>query len=654
MAVPLTLKVFKGETLVASKDYERDIIKIGRLSSAHLCLEDDKVSRIHSVIEVAADGSMSIIDMGSVEGTYVNGKRVNKGQVSFGDEVRVGGTTIRLENPAAVAAVNLAAAVAQADAPTDKNPTIAPVAPAAAIAQAVAAPAPAPVAATPAPVAAPAPALDASVAPTQKNAVAPARAPKAPVQEEEHEEQEAAPRVRTVKKTKSNGPQGVSLRLLWGDQRVGEFFMAPGVKKGFTVGSAKGVDFVMGDGKLGAPTFEVLRTDGQSFTVRFVRKMKGELTRKGETLDLEAVMESGKASQDGDAYALTLEADDFVWVDLGGLTLEAQFQPVPKRVVVPVGENIDYTALNIFLVMFFIATAFVIHSMNQSGEGDEYADELAGNDARIAKLIIKAPETQKNKFLEKLNQQKEKKSGEMAQKSRGDEGQMGKKDAPKSNNRTAPKGDPNKKDEARALTAKIFGGGKGGISTIFGKAGLGGELKSAMGNMFGNKTGDAGGFGGLGLRGSGGGGGGTGDSIGIGGIGTKGRGGGSGSYGTGVGTLGGKQSVDVGITSSDPEVMGSLDKELIRQVIQRNRGQIRYCYESLLNRFPKLGGKVSVKFVISATGAVATSNVAQSTAGNSDLETCVAGRVRTWKFPEPKGGGSVIVTYPFIFKQAGD
>ena len=98
MAVPLTLKVFKGETLVTSKDFERDIIKIGRLSSAHLRLEDEKVSRVHSVIEAAADGTLSIIDMGSVEGTYVNGKRVNKGKVSFGDEIRVGGTTIRLEN----------------------------------------------------------------------------------------------------------------------------------------------------------------------------------------------------------------------------------------------------------------------------------------------------------------------------------------------------------------------------------------------------------------------------------------------------------------------------------------------------------------------------------------------------------------------------
>lgn len=641
MAVPLTLKVFKGDTLVASKDYERDIIKIGRLSSAHLCLEDEKVSRIHSVIEVATDGSMSIIDMGSVEGTYVNGKRVNKGHIAFGDEIRVGATTIRLENPAAVAAVNLAAAVSTDDT-TEKNPVVAAPAPAVGLAQAAQAAAPTDGA------------LDPSFAATQQAAVIPAAEPAqaapAPVVE-------AAPQVRTVRRVKkSSGPQGLGLRFAWGDQRVGEFFLAPGVKRAFTVGSAAGVDFIMGDSRLGTPRFEVVRSDGQSYVVRFTGKMKGELTRKGETQDLKAVIESGKASHEGDAYTLTLDADDFLWVDLGGVTLEAVYQPVPKRAVAPLGESLDYTALNIFLLMFFAATAFVISAMNYTGDGDEYADELSANQARIAKLIIKPPEVQKNKFLERLNAQKEaKKSGEMAAKSRGEEGKMGKKDAPvNKNNRTAPKGDPSKKDEARALTAKIFGSGKGGISTVFGSNGLGGDLKSAMGNMFGAKAGDSGGFGGLGLRGSGGGGGGTGNTIGIGGIGTKGRGGGTGSYGSGVGVLGGKQSVDVGITSSEPEVMGSLDKELIRKVIHMNRGQIRYCYESMLNRYPKLGGKVAVKFVITATGSVASSSVAQSTAGNAELENCVAGRVRTWKFPEPKGGGVVVVTYPFIFKQAGE
>ena len=97
MAVSLTLKVFKGDELIATKEFDRDIIKIGRLSSAHLCLEGEKVSRIHSVLEVAADGTLSIIDMGSVEGTFVNGKRVNKGALVFGDEIKIGNTTIKVE-----------------------------------------------------------------------------------------------------------------------------------------------------------------------------------------------------------------------------------------------------------------------------------------------------------------------------------------------------------------------------------------------------------------------------------------------------------------------------------------------------------------------------------------------------------------------------
>jgi outer membrane biosynthesis protein TonB len=61
-----------------------------------------------------------------------------------------------------------------------------------------------------------------------------------------------------------------------------------------------------------------------------------------------------------------------------------------------------------------------------------------------------------------------------------------------------------------------------------------------------------------------------------------------------------------------------------------------------------------VKFVISASGSVASSSVASADTNNAELETCVAGRVRTWLFPKPKGGGVVIVTYPFIFKKSGE
>jgi hypothetical protein len=68
-----------------------------------------------------------------------------------------------------------------------------------------------------------------------------------------------------------------------------------------------------------------------------------------------------------------------------------------------------------------------------------------------------------------------------------------------------------------------------GLMKLFGS--LGGDIPEARGNLFGSRVGDSGGFGGLGLKGTGtGGGGGT---IGLGGIGTKGRGGGLSGYGTG-------------------------------------------------------------------------------------------------------------------------
>ena len=98
MATPLTLKVFRGEELLRSEQFNRDIIKIGRLASAHLVLDDDRVSRIHSVIEVGADGAVSIIDMGSAEGTFVNGKKVSRGALRAGDQITLGG--VRIVEPA--------------------------------------------------------------------------------------------------------------------------------------------------------------------------------------------------------------------------------------------------------------------------------------------------------------------------------------------------------------------------------------------------------------------------------------------------------------------------------------------------------------------------------------------------------------------------
>ncbi len=649
MPVPLTLKVFKSGALVASRDYDRDIIKIGRLASAHLCLDDDKVSRIHSVIEVAPDGRLSIIDMGSVEGTYVNGKRVNKGLIAFGDEIRLGNTTIRVETPVPGAV----AVVAPAPVPAVQQP--APRAPASAsadVARATAASTLAQSASVPAqsyvqpavvePVEVRRPAAKAPPPPP------PVVARAAPQPKARHAEARLHPSTALGK-----GPLGLELRLRWGDQILAETYLPPGDKGGASVGSSPAATFDVGETSLPVDPFELVKADGHSFVLRFGGKMGGELERKGQTIPLSRTPEQGMAQRDGEAYAIALEAADVARVQVGRLVVDVCFTAPPDKVAVPWSQRVDWTALNIFLLVFFLGAVGLVATLNRAATGDEYADELSANNAILTKLLIKPPEMQKNPFIAQLNQSKEKAAAASAA-FKGDEGKSGKRNAPERNTKSAPKAiDPNSKDQARLIAQKIFGGkGPNGMAVLFGTNGLGGALQAALGGIKGTTVGDAGGVLGMGLKGGGGGGGGTGNTLGIGSVGTKGVAGGQGSYGTGV-TLGGKKTADIAIAASDPEITGSIDRELIRRVVRSHLDQLRYCYEVQLTKNPKLSGKVAVKWVVTEQGTVSSSVVAQTTTGNNELDTCVAGRVLTWVFPKPKGGGVAVVTYPFIFKEPG-
>ena len=98
-----------------------------------------------------------------------------------------------------------------------------------------------------------------------------------------------------------------------------------------------------------------------------------------------------------------------------------------------------------------------------------------------------------------------------------------------------------------------------------------------------------------------------------------------------------------------PVVSGSLDKELIRRVIHANMGRVRHCYEETLTTKPNAKGKVAITFTIQKDGKVADATVKEDAVGDEVLAACVARTVLAMTFPEPKGGGSVVVTYPFIF-----
>ena len=68
---------------------DRDRMMIGRSPSAEIFLDDITVSRDHAVVVRRGDAH-HLDDMGSLNGTYVNRRRIDSQQLSDGDELQIG------------------------------------------------------------------------------------------------------------------------------------------------------------------------------------------------------------------------------------------------------------------------------------------------------------------------------------------------------------------------------------------------------------------------------------------------------------------------------------------------------------------------------------------------------------------------------------
>jgi pSer/pThr/pTyr-binding forkhead associated (FHA) protein len=561
----LSLKVYRGEELLRTEPLGPGVVKIGRLASATVRLDDDRVSRIHSVIEVAKDGRISIVDMGSAAGTFVNGERVARGALAAGDEITLGGIRIVVERAAPVGnhARNVAAPPRMT---VPGNATI----------------------------------------------VAPAAPPAPPADPAEDAAEEALP----------EGTLGAELRLYWGE----------------TLLEAR--TFV-GDGGLALA--------GLDEVAPAVHHVGGEY----------AIVPPGGVElplREGSPVELALP---------GGLRVEARLRAAPPPAEASWWERTNFRFVNLVLLLAFLGGAFVVLARGALPRDAARPAPPPDDPLRLARFVAPPPPAAKPKPEPKVARGEipkadKQKPGEAGERHRGAEGQMGKKDAPKVQARSAPKAiDPDDKEMVKqsGLLA-VLGNGKGapeGLSTVLGRGGLGGDLKGAIGNMFGATVGDSFGYAGLGLKGTGQGGGGSGETIGIGAVGTKGRGGGMGGYGSGVGGLGTKADRNIGLATADAKVMGAIDPELIRKVIRDHASQVRYCYEQQLALQPKLAGKVAIRWQIDASGRASATQVeaAETTLPSSEVHRCIMDRIVTWQFPKPKGGGVAIVKYPWILRTSG-
>ena len=104
------------------------------------------------------------------------------------------------------------------------------------------------------------------------------------------------------------------------------------------------------------------------------------------------------------------------------------------------------------------------------------------------------------------------------------------------------------------------------------------------------------------------------------------------------------------VSIGQPNVVGDLDKAIIRRYIKRNIQKITYCYEKELLTKPTLEGTVTAQFFIALDGAVAKS---EASGVDPEVAACVARVIKGIEFLKPKGGAAgVQVNYPFTFRPA--
>ena len=77
-------------------DVGSDPVAIGRNPDSDILLEDPEVSRQHAEVR-REEGVFVLVDLGSVNGTRVNGAGVDERTLQDGDVITIGGATIRFE-----------------------------------------------------------------------------------------------------------------------------------------------------------------------------------------------------------------------------------------------------------------------------------------------------------------------------------------------------------------------------------------------------------------------------------------------------------------------------------------------------------------------------------------------------------------------------
>jgi hypothetical protein len=94
---PRVLTISQGSQAGLSAELAGGMVMIGRGADCQLILDDDYVSTRHARVVATANG-IYVEDLGSTNGSYVNGQRITAPTtITLADSVRIGKTMLRLE-----------------------------------------------------------------------------------------------------------------------------------------------------------------------------------------------------------------------------------------------------------------------------------------------------------------------------------------------------------------------------------------------------------------------------------------------------------------------------------------------------------------------------------------------------------------------------
>jgi TonB family protein len=662
----VAFSIFDGDEPLGEQTLSQEIIKIGRLATSDVRLEDDKVSRMHAVIEVTAPGEVFIIDLGSASGTLVNGEKVNKRKLQTGDQIQVGNKRVHIDIITGTVAMASSPPVAMA-AGAENTPVI-DEAGMAAIADEESEPR--------------------SKGNTDEESgpkfnpfeVGAKRKSRTPFTSKEAVAVEEGAIYGLVPTTAAipaheieTDERAIEVSVLWGESNVlnVDYLNPP---RDYFVGEpdAEEVDYILGHDAIGFDRMPLCVAEGGGVTAIIPEGAKGEATIGDQTRSFDLMRGQGDFRESRNLAG----AQEFTVPEGGSVRMKHRdFTFIIKDV--KAGKKVAGHAKPDIRPMIYVAGAALFASLVltmfyfQPPRPRGLSSDLLSTDSRLIQFLME-PEELEEPEPEWLNGE-DSSGGGTGKAHEGEQGQMGDETAEKTRNKygiEGPEDNPDPvmareqaKEEAR--TAGIIGtlaamqGSFNSPTSPYGADfALGNDPASALGAMTGGDIGQNFGFGGLGLRGTGRGGGGMGQgTIGMGNFGTIGRGGGrgdgEGGYGRGVGGFRGRSAGVPQVRSGGAEVRGSLSKEVIRRVVRRHINEVKFCYEQQLNARPDLSGRVTTRFVISPTGSVQSAMVANSSLRNEAVESCIVRAVRRWTFPAPDGGGVVVVNYPFLLDAAG-